>query len=358
MVGTSTETMGGIATVEKGYIDAGLFDRVPVVHVVTHSDGSKVRKALLALSGVLASARHAISSRSAVFHIHMSSRASTWRKLQIIRILRAFGKPYILHLHGSEFMEFYERECNRREQRLVRSIFDGAALVLALSPEWESNIRTFSPNARIEVFPNGVPVQERLAVREVGYSSPRLLFLGRLGKRKGVYDLLSAIAALAKTYPELRLVAAGDGEIDQARTKAEDLGIAHMVEFPGWIGANSKATLLRESGIFVLPSHAEGLPMSLLEAMAAGLPSICSTVGGIPQAVEHDSEGLLIEAGNVEQLTAALDRLLADAQLRDRLGKRAHERAFKEFSVASRVERLVEIYKDFSVPEYDHESES
>ena len=150
-----------------------------------------------------------------------------------------------------------------------------------------------------------------MPIRRTAPAGPRVQFLslGRLSERKGSYDLVNAFASLS---PELRararLVLAGDGDVEGVRQLAAPLG--DSVRVLSWIDSAERDRLLDASDVFVLPSHAEGLPMALLEAMAAGLPAIVTPVGGIPDVLTHGAEGLLVEPGTSYQLAAAMTRLL------------------------------------------------
>src|SRR5690606_6479369 len=130
-----------------------------------------------------------------------------------------------------------------------------------------------------------------------------------------------------------KLTAAGDGEIAEVAARAQQLGLANRIEIPGWIDETAKNTLLSRADVFVLPSHAEGLPMSLLEAMASELPVVCSSVGGIPVAVTDGVEGAIVPPGDVDALAEVLDRLLTSPVLRTELGQNAFKRAKAEFDV-------------------------
>jgi glycosyltransferase involved in cell wall biosynthesis len=355
MIGTSENTMGGIATVVQGYREAGLFNRYNVRYIVTHGDGSVFYKAWLAVRAYAHILPYALNSKARLFHLHLSSRASFWRKLPIAWLLRFLRRPYILHLHGSEFMQFYRDECSAMSQSIVRGVFDNAAIVFALSPEWRANIQSFSSNHNIRVFPNGVPVPETAPVEHTTSDSPpRLLFLGRLGERKGIFDLLEALSRIRNQATDFFLVAAGDGERQQVLQMARTLQLERNIELPGWIDSRRKIEELQRTDVFVLPSRAEGLPMSLLEAMAAGLPVLSTTVGGIPLAVTNDKEGLLVEPGDITELADKLGMLLRSPELRRRLGRNAWQRARADFSVGSCVRKLGRIYEDYEVyPEID-----
>ena len=135
---------------------------------------------------------------------------------------------------------------------------------------------------------------------------------------------------------------AGDGDVDGVRQLAAPLGGA--VQVHSWIEPAERDRLLAASDVFVLPSLAEGLPMALLEAMSAGLPAIVTPVGGIPDAVTHGAEGLMVEPGRVDQLTAAMARMLTDEPERLAIGRRAHQRA-RLFDVHTYARRLADIYQ-------------
>jgi glycosyltransferase involved in cell wall biosynthesis len=123
---------------------------------------------------------------------------------------------------------------------------------------------------------------------------------------------------------------------------------AHL-HLPGWIGRSRRGELLRRTAVFVLPSHAEGLPVSLLEAMAAGCPVIASAVGGIPDVITDGVNGLLVPAHDRDALALALHRLLVDRRLAARLGREARNTIARRYTVEQAVERLEQIYSGLGV---------
>lgn len=182
MVGTHPRTMGGISSVVRGYTEAGLFRRFDAVYVVTHRDGGRWTKLSAAVRGWAVMARELMRGGAPLVHVHISSRASFWRKFVIALETRAARRPYLLHVHGSEFMRFYASECGPIARRLVRWTFDGAAAVIALSDRWREDLRTISPRARIVVLPNAVALPDLPPRRSNGPTT--VVFLGRLGERK------------------------------------------------------------------------------------------------------------------------------------------------------------------------------
>jgi glycosyltransferase involved in cell wall biosynthesis len=176
-------------------------------------------------------------------------------------------------------------------------------------------------------------------------------FSGQIGSRKGVFDLLSAFRDARKVCPDIRLRIAGDGELQQATMLTRELRLDDSVTFLGWLSA---ADIQRELGVaevFVLPSHNEGLPMSLLEAMACGLPVVSTRVGGIPELVTDGVNGLLIVPGDVEALTRSIILLANEPSLRATLGECARETVRLRYSLETIMPRLQYIYDSMLVPD-------
>ena len=139
-----------------------------------------------------------------------------------------------------------------------------------------------------------------------------------------------------------RLVLAGDGDVEGVRKLAESVG--PNVTVHSWIDARERDRLLCQSDVFLLPSRAEGVPMALLEAMAHGLPSITSCVGGIPDVFRGDEDGLYVTPGNVDEIRAQMVRMITDEPTRLAAGRAAYEHA-REFDVHVYARRLAGIYQ-------------
>src|SRR5690606_27296596 len=131
--------------------------------------------------------RSLASRRVGLIHIHLSSRASFWRTLPYVVFARMLRKPVSLHLHGSELMTFFRDECGFVAKRVVSLTFERAAVIIALSPQWACDIKEISPHANVEVILNRVPVPQSCKRKNTG-DTATILFLGRLGRRKGIYD--------------------------------------------------------------------------------------------------------------------------------------------------------------------------
>lgn len=346
MVGTHPDTKGGISSVVRGYLDGGLFRRVKCRYVATHRDGSAALKIVTAASG-LTRAFATMCLSAPLVHVHLSQRGSFWRKSVVCFMARATRRPYIVHLHGSEFMQFFDHG-RPFQRRLISSLFEHAALVLALSETWRDNVLRMSPSSRVEVLANAVQLPDPASFSRDDRRPLTVLCLGRLGKRKGSYDLLEAFARLST--PNARLVLAGDGDIDGVRQRIRALGLEDRASCPGWLSREEAAQALASASIFVLPSYAEGLPMALLEAMSYALPVVTTPVGGIPGVIRHGENGLLVDPGDIQGITAALASLLQDPAERTRLGTATRRTIEQHFSQDVAIDQLARLYERFGVP--------
>ena len=342
MIGTSPQTMGGIASVIKVYRAAGLFERFPIDYLITHCDGDGLKKIQTMLGAYARFLYLLVLGRVGLIHVHTASRASFWRKSYFFMLAFVFRVPAILHLHGAEFEAFYENECGGVRRKLIRNIFDRVSRVVVLSGAWQSWVRTISKNAHIVVIFNPVLLPAAATPWDARQRGD-VLFLGRLGKRKGTYDLLEAAAKTVGTHRNLRLVFGGDGEIVQTQARAKQLGIEDHVKMLGWIQAVERQNYLSSAMIYVLPSYNEGLPMSVLEAMAAGMPVVSTPIGGIPEAVTDGVEGFLVAPGDVDSLADRMKHLLQDDDLARRMGEAARRKVETTFSsdvILPKLERL------------------
>jgi len=343
MLGTAPLTMGGIAAVVQAYQAGGLFGRWPLRYLATHGDGGvRVKLARLAhsalqLLGLL------LRGRVALLHVHLASRASFWRKLLLCAPAWLARVPVMVHLHGGGFQDFYAGR-GAVGRWLIRLMFRRAALVLVLSARWRAWLLSVCPQARVEVLPNPVALPPP---QPYGAGGP-VVFLGKLCAAKGCYDLLEAAARLLPDHPGLQLVLAGEGERAALRARADALGLGGAVVLPGWLDAGAKAALLARAAVYALPSYYEGLPVSLLEAMAAGLPVVASRAGGIPDLVGDGVQGYLVPAGDVAALAARLAQLLAAPAQAAALGAAGRALVAQAYASAVVLPRLEGWYRELS----------
>lgn len=342
MIGPAREVRGGISAIVNVYFGHGLFERWPAEYLATQCDGSKLRKAWKAATSWIAFMARLLAGRVAMLHVHIASDASFWRKSLFILPAHLLRVPYLLHMHGGNFIEFY-RGRSAPVRAFIRWLYRHACRVIALSEEWRAPLEEMAPGSRVVVIPSPVEIPQWRAALDG--DPPTVVFLGVIKARKGVHDLLRAWPAVRAAVPGARLVLAGVGDTEEALALARELGIADFVETPGWVLGEAKHELLRRAWAFALPSHVEALPMSVLEAMAAGVPVVATHVGGIPMAVDAES-GVLLEPHDVGALEAALIELLRDEGKRMAMGHAARERARRQFSADALVPRLEQAWRE------------
>jgi len=194
------------------------------------------------------------------------------------------------------------------------------------------------PKDRVIVKPNAIDTS--IPAGDIRDRDKKLLFVGRLSEEKGIRFLLEAWLNM-RDVP-LRIV--GDGPL---RHELEAFVHSHNlpVEFLGFLDRSALLTVLRRGRALVFPSlWFEGMPMTLLEAMAVGTPVIASRIGGMPEIIQHGSNGLLFDAGNAEQLQACVRRLRADQQLQIVLSHAARRRVYEQYGYQANLDSLLEIY--------------
>jgi len=288
-----------------------------------------------------------LTRRIDVAHINMSSHGSSIRKPIMLWTCRLFRIPVALHLHASEYPEYFANQ-SRPLKAFLRRTFSSADIVLVLGRSWRDYVcRELQVSPRkVRVLLNAAPGPAAVTEPEVRSVRPLgILFLGRLGERKGTPDLLRALADARIRNEQWVATLAGDGDVVRYRGEAEKLGLGDRVNFPGWISASEAQELLAKSDLLVLPSRAEGLPMSVIEAFAYGLPVVSTPVGGIPDILEDGVNGLFVRPGDDAQLANAIFRIFHDESLRLRLAKNARRTWEERLDVATFVHDLARCWR-------------
>ncbi len=289
-----------------------------------------------------------IARQPSLLHVNITGRGSTLRKLMLTAIARAVALPYVLHIHDYDYAADV-RARGGLMRRLVRNMFAAAAQTIVLGTEAERTLRAALalPDARILVLPNAAPDPHPAPRAPAGVAPAdpvRLVFLGDLSARKGVPELLEALASPALAALPWRATLAGGGPVEEFRARAAALGLADRVAFPGWIDQAGASALCAAADILVLPSHAEGLAMSVLEGLAHGLAVVATPVGAHAEVIEPDQSGVFVLPGDIAALAAALARVVGDPALRERLGAGARQRFVDRFDVRSYSVRLARLH--------------
>jgi glycosyltransferase involved in cell wall biosynthesis len=326
---------GGIAAYVLGLLASPLAARYRLAVVDTSVPAAFQRwralRPLLTLAFSLRLAVALVRHRPDLVHVHTSDFTGFWEKSLLARVARSAGRPVVLHLHGGSFDAFL-LGLGRRRAAWARRALQGAACVVVLSEAWRPIVARVAPAAHLVVLPNAIdtrlfaPPSPPPPRRD---ATTRLLFVGMLSARKGVDDLLAALATLDSLDWTLDVVGGEEfaGERARAESNARRLGLAERVRFRGPLFAADKLARLHAADVFVLPSRSESFGIANLEAMAAGLAVVSTETGAIPEYIESGVHGLLVPPGDVAALAAALHAVGTDPALRLRLGAAARRRA-------------------------------
>jgi glycosyltransferase involved in cell wall biosynthesis len=256
------------------------------------------------------------------------------------------GLPYVLHVHDYDYAADYMGRSPFMQAR-VRRMFSRARNVLVLGNRDRATLSDLFqlPPGRAVILHNAVPDPLSEGLREARDGPSHILFLGYLSARKGVPELLQALASAELTSRLWRATLAGSGPIEAYRAEAARLGVADRISFPGWLDQGAASTMCADADILVLPSHAEGLAMAVLEGLSHGLAVVTTAVGAHDEVIEPDVSGILVPPGNVAALAAALARVIDDDELRTRLQRGARARYLAGFDIRLYCSRLLQLHE-------------
>ncbi len=273
-----------------------------------------------------------------------------WGGLAGLLLRRRLRRPLLAQMQGEFFPPdpaYYGRLGSRVFHRLARIVCSGADAVRCLHSAAAEHVVAagWAPADRVGVVPSRCDVT--LFQRDADATSCAddvVLFVGNLVRGKGVDDLLDAFAALSSRRPTARLVIVGDGPRRTVlAARADTRGIADRVELRGRIPHRELPAIMARASMLVLPSYSEGTPRVILEAMAMQLPVVATSVGGIPDMVANGRSGLLVPAGSVTRLAAAIERVLADREWARRAGIDGRAIVASRFSMERHVAQMVDL---------------
>jgi glycosyltransferase involved in cell wall biosynthesis len=282
--------------------------------------------------------------RDQIVNLHSSAYLSFWEKCVYLDLAKLFRKKVVVHMHGSNFDRFVE-ESQGWTRRLLLYHLKKFDCVIALSPIWERFFLNYLPAEKIGVVENGIRTNEYVEKKYERTPFPSLVFVGEVCHRKGIYDLLKVLPDLLAAIPDLKLYIAGPGELAEVADIARKQNLQDHIELVGPQFGLDKLKYLQQAWCFSLPSYAEVFPVVIIEAMACGVPVVSTFTGGIPDAVQIEENGLLVQAGDLAALRSALQRILTDRKLREAMGERNRKRAIDCYDVDSSAAKLVRIYQ-------------
>jgi len=249
-----------------------------------------------------------------------------WRDAVLALIGKLAGAVVVGHVHGAWFDRILDAKgITRVMVRLSLRLFDALLMLgtpwqrLVESSGYPGRVLVLPPTLRKEVYDTGTSFR-----RSYDVDQPRGLFVGQVGERKGIFELLDALGELKRAGKPTPMTVVGppegEGEWEAVMRRWTELDLQSLVRFAGPLEGETLYEEFRKADYLVLPSHSEGLPIVFLEAGAFGLPVIGTPVGAIDDLLKNEENALLVEPGNVSQLRTALTRIQCNARDREKLG--------------------------------------
>ncbi len=335
-----------MASVAASYLENWDFEHYCLTYVVSTGNSNRLGKLLRFLWSIVDFCYRSITWRPQIVHVHFGWKASFIRMAIFVILANLFQRKLVLHCHSSRFDLFYEQN-PKPIQQFIRQILNKADLLLLVSQRWQEYFRTFNLSTPVYVLYNSVACPQ--GDFSILNRNQIILTLGRLGHRKGTYDILKAVPQVLDSYPDTEFWLAGDGDINKIQAILSKQSWGDKVKLLGWIRAEKKEQALRQGSIFLLPSYHEGLPIAILEAMAYGLPVISCPVGGIGEVVKDQTTGFLVQSGDVDGIVEKLLLLLGDVSLAQEFGEAGRNIVYENFNIHSLLGHLYAIYDSILV---------
>ncbi len=335
------KAQGGISSVINLYKDFGLINNNKVGFLASYKcNNAFLRLLVFGLFLIEYIWILLTNNELRVIHIHSASEGSFYRKYFVFKFAKLFGKKVIYHIHCPGFCEIYKESPNFIKKR-IEEVLNNSDLIIVLAEYWKNEISKICSNNNIKILFNPCIIKDFIKINTGEFN---VLFMGRIGKRKGVYDIIKGAKLIINPNIEINLY--GDGDLKEFENLINENNLQNKVKLKGWISGNIKDEAYRSADIYILPSFEEGLPMSILEALTYGLPIICTSVGGIPEAVEEGINGFLIQPGDYKALAEKINLIADNKELREKMGQESLRIAKEKFDVNVIIKQLKDIYDE------------
>lgn len=325
---------GGVASVLNSYMN-NVYR--PFKFVANSGGGGKLSNLWMMLRSCVQCERIEHRDEELQFvHIHTASYISFWRSAWYIRQAKRNRKKVIVHIHGGAFREYRKKNLHFVDKHL--SMCDA---VITLSEGWKKYFTESVGLSNVHVIPNIIANPKDMNV--AGDGKFHLLFLGAINDGKGIFDLLDVIRDMKEVWQDrIVLHVGGNDQVDRFKKTVNDYGLNAIVIYEGWVSGDKKAELFNLADAYILPSYIEGLPISILEAMSYGVPVLSTKVGGIPEVVRTNSNGILFEPGDKKAMREAIESMLSSRELYDSMSVQCKQdaRPYLPVNVSSNLESL------------------
>lgn len=340
---------GGQLLACRTLIESAISDHVswiPIDSTMRSVPAPPVRKRIAAAGRRLWSFTRALHDPDVAGALIFSSAGLSFMEKGLMALMaQRFGKRVVFSPRSGLILDDIERSPLMRW--LVPAVLRRCDVIVCQGQSWKRALGQIASVAdhRLAVIPNWLdvgPYAELAQQRRRAHDPAVFLYLGWLERYKGIHDLIDAVAQARDQLPGSRVIVCGSGTQDAAaREKIARLGLEDIIEMRGWVAGEAKNATLLEADVLVLPSHREGMPNALIEAMATGMAVIGTRVGGVPDVIVDDTVGVLLEPGDPRALGQAMVALARDPQRCHRLGIAAQRHARQNHDIANAWPRIL-----------------
>ena len=275
MIGVDQSTKGGMWTVVENYLNDDYYNsNVDLIYIPTSTVGSIPYRLFFTTISIFKFFFTMIFHKPQILHIHMSEKGSVYRKNIFINMGKIFKCKIIIHMHGAIFQQWFSSLGNKRQNR-IKAILNKADKIIILGEYWRNFISQLIPDSKIAIIYNAVKVPEN---NRYNMNAKKIMFLGVVGQRKGAYDLLDAYDLVKDDLSDFELVYYGPDFDKVISQKIMERNLQDSVHYLGWLDNDEKNNVFNDIICNVLPSYNEGLPMTILETMAYGIPNISTSI--------------------------------------------------------------------------------
>ena len=349
MTGPMPPAIGGMATVLNDLQQSSLAQKVQLEFFNTFKTTPEGRSLFSAVISKLTLWSKWIKllqgKDKTIIHIHTCSGFTFFLDSVLVCLAKVFSRSVVLHIHGARFDLFLDG-LSPISFKYVQWVMTRCNKIIVLSESWKQVLQEKLGEFPFVVVENGVPITTVANESKEKNQKIQILFLGNLSERKGVWDLIKAMQYIEGAILNFVGGEEDTGIFDEVIKLVGIKNLENKIVLHGPQYGENKNKFLHTADIFVLPSYAEGLPISLLEAMANGLPVIVTPVGGIPIAITDRQEGIFVNVGQVGELVEALNTLISDHDLRIKMGGAARKRCEEQFGIETTVSKLLTIYAE------------
>ncbi|MBC1521336.1 glycosyltransferase family 4 protein [Listeria aquatica] len=279
-----------------------------------------------------------------IVHFHVAQKGSFFRKMLLRKLIPHYCK-IVFHMHASQFDVFYQKSSSLT-RKWIRQALNKIDHIVVLGGEWEKFYRRLT-RTPISVIQNAVCIPETVFFNKRARS---VVTFGQIGKRKGSYDLLEVAKNIEPIFPDICFTLYGDGEVEKVQKQIEKMRLTN-VKLGGWVRKSEQEKILKNTLLHYLPSYHEGLPMAVLETMAAGIPNMSTDVGSISDAVKNGKNGILTKSGDIAEMTKQMLQFLEHPTLQMQYSRNAREKIEKEFSIKHYNSRWTQFYNSIYLKE-------